>query len=270
MGCIYLAQCKVNGKGYIGLAVDFGRRIRGHRDAAENGCSNIFYHAIRKHGWDSFEWSILYEDDDNDLEWLGWWERKFIRQLKTKSPNGYNMTDGGEGTLGLKWKDDSKRKLSETKKLVPSKWYGPRSEEYKEKISESLMGHPVSESTREKLRQLQTGKPGTPHTPESKEKIAASKRGKKRSPETLQKMSESMTEKWKDPTYRSKVRKAMSLGQIGRTVSEETREKIRKSNTGRVISQESREKMSRAAKTRASKIPPEEMKAMMANVRKKK
>lgn len=231
MGIIYLARCKENEKGYVGQTVNFKRRIKGHKVDAENGSTNIFHRAIRKYGWDSFEWTILYEDDDNDLDWMGWWERKFIRELRTKTPNGYNMSDGGEGTYGLKWKDESRQKLSNTKKITPTRWYGVRTEESKKKISEALMGHPVSEDTREKLRQQE------------------------RSPETKKKLSESAKKRMSEMTVEEKsqwMARARS-GKIGKVY---------------VVSLETRKKQSEAAKLRAARMTEEEKRLWLLKVKK--
>ena len=32
---------------------------------------------------------------------MDYWEKFFIATLKTKSPNGYKLTDGGEGVIGF-------------------------------------------------------------------------------------------------------------------------------------------------------------------------
>lgn len=96
MGCIYLARCMVNGKGYVGKTTQLLEHRRdAHRRDAEKQSQFIFHRAIRKYGWDAFEWSILTEDDDD--EWLFLMEQKWIKRLGTKTPNGYNMNDGGEG-----------------------------------------------------------------------------------------------------------------------------------------------------------------------------
>jgi len=146
MGCIYQAYCVVSRKSYVGFAFDLECRKAEHKKAAEDGCHYIFYRAIRKYGWDAFEWSILYQDEDSNREWLGWWEKKFIRKLKTKMPNGYNMTDGGDGGSG------------------------PKSEETRKKLSIAQTGKKHSEETKRKQSIAQTGKV---MSEESRAKISA-------------------------------------------------------------------------------------------------
>jgi hypothetical protein len=100
MGIIYLARNTVNGKGYVGKTVqtmEF-RRACHQKDAIANR-GYYFHKALRKYGFDAFEWSVLYEDGDNDV--LCIMETRMIRRLGTKIPNGYNMTDGGEGIVGM-------------------------------------------------------------------------------------------------------------------------------------------------------------------------
>lgn len=96
MGCVYLARCVVNGKGYVGKTVGkFENRIKSHEKSALNGGVWAFHNALRKYGSDAFRWSVLIEDDED--EFLCFMEQKFIKRLGTKSPGGYNMTDGGDG-----------------------------------------------------------------------------------------------------------------------------------------------------------------------------
>lgn len=200
MGCVYLARCNVNGKGYVGKS-KYGIEFRksGHQKDSENRSPLLFHRAIRKHGWDSFEWTILYEDDDNDREWLGWWEQKFIRELKTKTPNGYNMTDGGDGGdvfSGRKHTVEAKEKMrkaalsmsDDTKRKIGIASRGRRhSEETKEKMSESQKKRrPDSDETRIKKG---NGRRGKPVSEETKKKISLSKIGKKQTLESNAKRS---------------------------------------------------------------------------------
>lgn len=213
MGVIYLARCKVNGKGYIGFTFDLEERKKRHRVCAEDGATWAFSNAIRKYGWDAFEWTILYQDEDDDREWLGWWERKFIRELKTKAPNGYNMTDGGDGVV-IPMTEATKRKISLAKKGKPlseknriglsiagrKRRHPPETiekmrkshagfrhtEESREKLRNANLGKKASEATKEKLRLSHLGNAGgmlgKKHSKESREKMSIS--GKNRAPDS--------------------------------------------------------------------------------------
>ena len=48
-------------------------------------------------------------------EELDRWEKYFIKSRDTKNPNGYNLTDGGEGLAGMKHKPETIAKMSATK-----------------------------------------------------------------------------------------------------------------------------------------------------------
>lgn len=82
----------VNGKAYIGQAIDPKHRFIAHCSRANNDSDNSALHsAIKKYGKDNFkleilEWSENYNQREKDL----------IKEHNTKYPNGYNLTDGGE------------------------------------------------------------------------------------------------------------------------------------------------------------------------------
>ena len=89
-----------SGKRYVGITTKtLARRKSVHLSAAKRGGKNIFYNAIRKYG-DALKWSVVAEGEF-DREFLAMAEQEAIKHYKTKHPDGYNMTDGGEGTHGL-------------------------------------------------------------------------------------------------------------------------------------------------------------------------
>ena len=72
-------------------------RQKAHQRNAVKGVDYFFYRAIRKYGWDSFEWEIL-EDSIPDTKMLSERERYHITRLRANNPNfGYNLTAGGDG-----------------------------------------------------------------------------------------------------------------------------------------------------------------------------
>lgn len=133
-GCVYQARNKLNGKCYIGKTVQrLSRRRWAHeRNADRKNTSCLLHKAIAKYGKDSFEWSILFQSKDNDI--LLQMEVVFIRDRNTKVPQGYNLTEGGEGVIGRAVSERHKEKLRE---LFTGK---PCSEEKKAKISAALTG----------------------------------------------------------------------------------------------------------------------------------
>ena len=116
-------------------------------------------------------------------EELDEWEQYYIKFYNTLYPNGYNLTEGGEGGL---MSEEARRKMREAKKRRPPYNKGiPMSEEQKKKISESKKN--ISEETRKKLSEANKGKH---HSEESKKKMSNVKKGKKFSEEHRRKLSE--------------------------------------------------------------------------------
>ncbi len=75
----------------------FSRR-RGHLEAAKNGSKLYFHCALRKRP-EAFRWRILENDIPEDK--LNVREKYWIKRLKSQSPNGYNLTAGGDGVCDL-------------------------------------------------------------------------------------------------------------------------------------------------------------------------
>ena len=87
------------------------KRIEYHLKSAEMGSDLHFHRAIRKYGIDDFKKEIL--EECNDLFLLKEREIFWIEKFNSFE-NGYNMTSGGDGKLGYKTSEDTKKKISET------------------------------------------------------------------------------------------------------------------------------------------------------------
>lgn len=100
---IYKYTNKINQKVYIGQTNNFVKRRNGHKSAALNPQSNDynlpFHNAIRKYGWDNFDFEVLEEIDDSfGREYLDEREKFFIDFYKSLTIyGGYNVTTGGGG-----------------------------------------------------------------------------------------------------------------------------------------------------------------------------
>jgi group I intron endonuclease len=161
---IYKILNNLNGKVYIGQTVSsLNRRFLQHcrKDSAIGS-------AIRKYGKENF--SIEEIDGANSLSELNYLEKHYINTYNSLAPNGYNLSSGGNNGLHS---DETKQKMSKSGKSkvftiqhreniaekskgntnnkgkkFSAEWRekmrdsalkrGPRSEETKRKISESL------------------------------------------------------------------------------------------------------------------------------------
>jgi group I intron endonuclease len=179
----YLIQNKSNGKGYIGITTrSVDRRWYEHR-FVENSCGKLLSKAIKKHGEQSFEITVLASaiGDVNNLKEL---EKQLIIQHNTAVPLGYNLTMGGDGVFGFK-----------------------HSKETIESFSAKKRGIKMSETTKQKMHDAHLGEKnhffGKIHSEETKQKISETKQGcvgpwagKPRSEETRRKISESLKKRF--------------------------------------------------------------------------
>ena len=183
MGVIYVRPNLINGKKYVGQAVDIERRQRKWNNLNQPYAGKAINAARKKYGIDAFDFEILKECEDEELDF---WEMYYIKELNTKAPNGYNLTDGGDGMKGYHWSEESKIKLSETNKGRHL------SEEAKKKISRTLKGRkkpPLSEETKKKLSEAAKRRT---FSEEYKKKLSETFKGRTFSEETRRKLSESL------------------------------------------------------------------------------
>lgn len=96
MATIYLIKSKTSGKCYVGQTNHTAiERWRTHVDTAKriSGCAAL-YSAIRKYGENDFEITEI-TNGEYDKKKLNELEKKYIKEFKTLSPNGYNLQTGG-------------------------------------------------------------------------------------------------------------------------------------------------------------------------------
>lgn len=198
-GCVYLARNTLDGnKLYIGKTIEGLReRRKSHISNAKSDrrCCRYFHAAIRKYGASAFEWTVLFSGDNEDE--LNAKEMEFIKLLDTKVPRGYNLTDGGEGISGMRHSEESKEKISRSRKGIgKGKSLDP---EHCAAISAGRKGKkfgPLSEATKAKLRAANTGRK---HTAESRAKMSRWQIGRKMPPltkEQRQRRSDQVRAQW--------------------------------------------------------------------------
>jgi len=112
-GIIYKATNVVNNKCYIGQTINFSRRKIEHLSESRRTIpaqhNSKFYNAIRKYGWDNFNWEIIYKDiPENRLDIA---EMCAIYTFDS-CDRGYNSTTGGEG--GSARSEETKIKMSQS------------------------------------------------------------------------------------------------------------------------------------------------------------
>ena len=94
---IYQITNLINNKIYIGQTNNITKRWSNHRCA--NSPNMIIAKAIKKYGIENFKFEILLrglsEEEANEKEF------QLIKEKKSKVPNGYNVSDGGDGTKGI-------------------------------------------------------------------------------------------------------------------------------------------------------------------------
>ena len=197
---IYMIQNKVNGKMYIGQAVDIEDRWGEHRRGLRGGYhhNKHLQNSWKREGEENFEFSILLECEESQLNTF---EEYYILELMTYNDRvGYNKNYGGDSGRPT---EATRRKMSDSQKGKH------RSEETKRKISETSKGKQLSEEHKRKLSESLKGKYCGEKSPMY---------GKQLSEETKRKMSESLKGKYcgeKSHMY-------------GKQLSEETKRKISK------------------------------------------
>lgn len=99
---VYRATNKINGKHYIGYTTgSLHDRMKSHvrkaNDKNQKAYNYFFQRALRKYSINSFIWEVLCickskEDCCNK-------EKEYIKQYNSIAPNGYNLTQGGDGGI---------------------------------------------------------------------------------------------------------------------------------------------------------------------------
>jgi len=214
---VYCIENKIDGKKYVGITRgEIERRFKQHKTITKTKNSSNKSHihnAMALYGIENF---IVYELDCAETkEELFEKEKYWIKTLNTKN-NGYNETDGGEGTFGWKPTEEQRKQNSERIKKIM------KNESHRQLLSEKSKNYWNSLNEEEQIKRkkqflearelgYKTASKGKHWnlSDETKNKMSISRKGCKMSEETKKKLSE-----------KAKLR-------TGRKHSPETKEKIR-------------------------------------------
>lgn len=201
---VYCATNKLNDFKYVGITTKkLEIRQKQHFYQAFNEKKkNYFYRALRKYGWENFEWSIIYKA--STIEELLEKESFFIKEFSSFKNKGYNETIGGRGCFGWKHSEETKQKIAIASK-VNNKGKSLTKEQkekirlfFKGKTYEEIMG--IDNAKKRKDKQSKSGKERY-KTEKGKQRIEElsktfdEKFGEKYSQEIKQKMSNSHKKK---------------------------------------------------------------------------
>lgn len=125
---VYKITNKINNKVYIGItSKGISARWKEHLYSAEHESPFKLHRAIHKYGKENFTVELI--DFCNSWEELTEKEKHYISLYKSNCDEfGYNMTEGGDGTIGKEVSDETK-----------------------DKIRQKAIGRQVSDETRKKL-----------------------------------------------------------------------------------------------------------------------
>jgi group I intron endonuclease len=130
MWYLYTITNQVNGKQYIGISSQPARRWIEHK--CGHG-SKLVYQAIKKYSLENLRFDPLYMGCEEEIKQL---EVILIAACETMAPDGYNLTEGGEGSTGWKPSIETRRKMSKTHSGKNNAMYGRKhSKETKKKIA---------------------------------------------------------------------------------------------------------------------------------------
>ena len=205
VGYIYLNTDLKTGKQYAGK---HHYHIEGQLDPNYHGSGVLWTKVLKKRPKELIKEEYIktcYSEEEMCSD-----EQYYIKVFKTLWPNGYNLTEGGDGVIPC---EETKKKMSEAKKGKQL------SEETKKKLSEAhsgekhhFFGKHLSDETKKKLSEAQKGKKhymfGKHHSEETKQKMSESHKGKQFSVEHKQKMSESHKGKHLSVEHKRKISEA--------------------------------------------------------------
>lgn len=161
---IYAIVNRINGKIYVGSAVNIQERWCAHKNCLRRGvhANSHLQNAWNKYGAGCFTFSVLEYCDKSTLIqreqiYLDNFQPQYNIYLKAGSPLGTKHSEEhkrkiAEGNRGKVVSDEARQKLSEARKGIVF------SEEHRRKLSEAAKGRVLSAEVRRKMSEAQKGK----------------------------------------------------------------------------------------------------------------
>ena len=240
VGYIYLITDTTNGMKYTGK---HHYHIEGQLDPNYHGSGTIIKNIYKKRPETLKEEYIktCYSEEEMCSD-----EQYYIKVFKTLWPNGYNLTEGGDGGIPS---EETRKKMSESRSSEKNPMFGKHhSDETKQKISRVHKGKQTSEETKKKLSSALKGRI---MSDEHKKKIGEASKGRHHSEESKKKMSETkkgLQSGEKHPMFgkhhSEEAKKKMSLARKGKPahnkgvpMSEEQKKKLKNGKTSKKVLQ---------------------------------
>lgn len=239
MGALYRLTSP-SGRQYIGVTTwSAEARFAEHCKKARNGHGYALHAAIRKYGPESFKVETLAVADDP--AYLHEVELRAIRLMGTLHPGGYNLTQGGEGILGLAQEARARRSMALKGRSVSIATRAKISEAAKAQMQrpgmrELLSARAVGRSRSAELNdRMSTFFQATHRTPEMRARISEATKAAHSRPDVRARVSanakakwasegaraahaEKIKQKWADPEWRAATLRSRAAAQARRSL----------------------------------------------------
>lgn len=149
---VYLRTNLINGKQYVGQTKKFKEREKQWKCLTTRYANFHITDEREKYGLENFKTEILAITETREEAWD--LEKKYINELNTKFPKGYNKSDGGKDSTGTKYSIETKEKLSLSHKGM----HNSPETEWKKGCESSFKGKQHSKESKEKNRLAHLGK----------------------------------------------------------------------------------------------------------------
>jgi group I intron endonuclease len=241
---VYKIENAINGKVYIGSAVDLWNRLQLHRWylLRNRHPSKHMQAAWNLYGPNVFWFGVIELVEDSRL--LIEREQAAIERFGSNDPErGYNIRRIARNNLGVKYSAESRARISEATKrdhARPDSYH--KSAVHRMRISEAQKGRTRTPEHRAKL--------AAAFSPEYREALSRRLTGRTLDDSTKARISAALRGRPKTETTRQR----MSLAQTKRMATPEARAAISKVHAGKIIGAEQRRKQSEAMRGRVSPL----------------